>query len=474
MNRIFLILLFLTFNYQLSSKTAAEVYLNQGTSAYIKGEYEKALEKLGIAWELEPNNPKIKTFYLQILVERANAFYAKKELKKALELLERARKIDPGSERVKKLYEIVKNELYPPKKIEKKEEKKEKRVEKIRKVSEIVSSIRKRQIRKIKGLDRDTFLKIIKKSDEEREKLLKRIEEKIAEFEKKQKRYSLYMILGVIGGVGIILVFIFAYFNFKLKKREAFIVKQQEELMNIILKTSEALKKGRALLSPENPVGNSVSIGELIHDPNPRVRARGIEIMEAELVEGVEDKEVIEKLLEPFLEDKNNRVRANACKALYKINPERALEELIKMSKSGDKWMRVSSAWCFGEICDLRGVPVLEELTKDEDDHVRKRALISLYRIRNLKEKDLSKELKDKLDEVIDGHANFIKNYEEELSKRYKQPEFLLLRGKKKKEEDEKVEKIEIKETEEERKLKEIKEILKKADEIKDKWKKRE
>jgi len=297
------------------------------------------------------------------------------------------------------------------------------------------------------------------------------------------------IILGIIGGAGIILVLIFTYFNLKLKKREEYILKQQENLMNIILKQQEALKKGRALLSPGATPSNpeTITIEEMLHDPNSRVRARGVEILEAELVD--QEPQVAERLLSPFLNDRDNRVRGNACKVLYRFNPERAREVLKEMAESNNKWMRVSAAWVFGEIEDLAGVEILKKLVKDRDDHVMKRALISLDKIKCSKRQNLPEDLKEELSEIINGHASKIKDYKDELKKRAKYSELQYLRGKgkeideavkeiekeikkvsepQKKEEEE----IEITEDEFDKGIKEAKDILKKADEIKSKWKK--
>ena len=53
-------------------------------------------------------------------------------------------------------------------------------------------------------------------------------------------------------------------------------------------------------------------------------------------------------LIEPLLEDENNRVRANAAMALHSFGQTRAYEYLDKMMGSDDKWMRLSAIWTLG------------------------------------------------------------------------------------------------------------------------------
>ena len=62
----------------------------------------------------------------------------------------------------------------------------------------------------------------------------------------------------------------------------------------------------------------------------------------------ITDPVIAEKMLKPYLSDPNNRVRANACVAIYQYNPEIAIDTLEKMASSHDKWMRLSTAWAVG------------------------------------------------------------------------------------------------------------------------------
>lgn len=111
----------------------------------------------------------------------------------------------------------------------------------------------------------------------------------------------------------------------------------------------------------------------VITDINPHVRARADSV---EMIpKTVSDPKVAEKMLRPYLGDQNNRVRANACVAIYRYNPELAIETLRKMASSSDKWMRLSTAWAVGEIASPDGVHILRKLLDDVDERVKDRAV---------------------------------------------------------------------------------------------------
>ena len=83
----------------------------------------------------------------------------------------------------------------------------------------------------------------------------------------------------------------------------------------------------------------------------------------------------------PFLDDQDNRTRANAAKAYYRYDPEKAIVVLKDMARSEDKWMRLSAAWALGEIGDTATGMILEMLLDDNDPQVKNRARLSLEKI---------------------------------------------------------------------------------------------
>ncbi|MBN2407182.1 MAG: HEAT repeat domain-containing protein [Elusimicrobia bacterium] len=128
------------------------------------------------------------------------------------------------------------------------------------------------------------------------------------------------------------------------------------------------------LVLKDSPDGRKAVTGV---DPRPRARADSVEIIE----EIFRDSPKAPEMLRPFLDDSDNRTRANAAKAYYRYDPEKALAVLEGMSASEDKWMRLSAAWALGEIKDPNTSRLLEKLLEDPDIQVKNRARQSLEKI---------------------------------------------------------------------------------------------
>ena len=106
-------------------------------------------------------------------------------------------------------------------------------------------------------------------------------------------------------------------------------------------------------------------------------------------------------LLEPFLNDVDSRVRANAAKGMYKFNREKAMVAIDQMCKSSDNWMRLSGSWVLGEIGNDMAVKTLAELLDDPKDFVASRAIKSLEKIIEKRREDLEEELVNTLKRKI-------------------------------------------------------------------------
>ncbi len=117
----------------------------------------------------------------------------------------------------------------------------------------------------------------------------------------------------------------------------------------------------------------------VITDINPQIRIR------AESVETIEsvfkDSKLAPEMLKPFLNDPNNRVRANAAKAIYPYSPKLSIDTLQQMIKSTDKWMRLSAAWALGEIGTSETGEMLQLLLDDPDEAVKNTVRQSVQKI---------------------------------------------------------------------------------------------
>ncbi|MFC2091573.1 HEAT repeat domain-containing protein, partial [Elusimicrobiota bacterium] len=140
-----------------------------------------------------------------------------------------------------------------------------------------------------------------------------------------------------------------------------------------------------------------VEVGDrVITDINPHIRARADSV---EMIpRTVTDPSVAEKILKPYLNDPNNRVRANACVAIYQYNPEISVKTLQGMASSPDKWMRLSAAWAVGEIGTPEVVQILRKLLDDIDERVRNRAIMAFESMAEVKE-EVADEIRKMIDE---------------------------------------------------------------------------
>ena len=131
-------------------------------------------------------------------------------------------------------------------------------------------------------------------------------------------------------------------------------------------------------------------------DPRYRARADIVEVIE----HIVDEKDSAQHLLERYLLDSDNRVRANAIKALARYNPQRAAVLLEEMSLSRDSWARMSAAWACGEAANPLAGEILLRLVYDENTLVRKRAFMSVKRMLAL-HFNLPEQLRRRLQEAL-------------------------------------------------------------------------
>ena len=81
------------------------------------------------------------------------------------------------------------------------------------------------------------------------------------------------------------------------------------------------------------------------------------------------------RLLAPYLNDGNNRVRATAAVEMFRFDPAAAENALKDMTASESKWDRLSAAWAAGEIAQLSVMETLEILIEDYEPLVKARAI---------------------------------------------------------------------------------------------------
>ena len=375
-------------------------YFETGLQKYIKGDSLASIKELEDAVKLDKNNAKYKNFLVKVLVEKGSEFYLQKKTREAYPFFEKAKQYDPENKKVNDMYLALRKDLFPDGKTPENTVPKASTEE----ISKMLGEFQKSQqllIDKSFGSKDQTLKGILDKSSEERQQflnyLMKRDDDIKNVIKENQtvvtKNFNSAIIMFIVG------IFVVAtglvYFSFKLSaKREASFLQHQEKiLLNMVQNTEVNTNK---MLSSSSPF-------ELIEGSHPKNRVKGVEIIEAELVDEV-DYEVAQRLLVPFLEDKDFKVRANAAKTLYKYNSDKALDILKSMGKSKDRFERLNAVFALGEVGDVATSKILLSLIDDIDYHVKRNVLKFLQKtIRTKKEifeQELLKEIIGRLTEI--------------------------------------------------------------------------
>lgn len=407
---------FFTFFTAFADQTA-DIYFHRGIQKYLSGNIEEAISDVEQAISLGAKDRKVSAFLVKILLERGGILFQNKQYQDALPYFERAKKYDPENQKIQDVINTILTKLnledslpLPASSISKKS------VTKTSDDAIITESIKTLQINQDKLIEKITqpneiVRQIITKSYEERKELIAMLDKKnesiIASV--KSEKESIKSLIYGMGAFIIAIIFItFVIYFISVRvnlRRETIMMKQQEAIINMMVQQQSALAQGSTTLRLTSGTGDSdyITPKVMLNDPKSRIRAKGIEIIDAQLIKEDEDPEVVERILKSFLEDKDNRVRANATKVLYRYKPDNAMKIINDMISSKDKWMRVSGAWVLGELeGSTQAVEILLSHLNDGDYHFKRRVIKSLL---NLSEK-LPEEIKINVKEAVESVAH--------------------------------------------------------------------
>ncbi|MFH2084814.1 MAG: hypothetical protein ABII20_05760, partial [Candidatus Omnitrophota bacterium] len=111
----------------------------------------------------------------------------------------------------------------------------------------------------------------------------------------------------------------------------------------------------------------------VITDISPANRSRAKSVVS--IAQTINNPSLAARLIAPYLNDGNNRVRATAAVEMFKFDPAAAENTLKDMTASESKWDRLSAAWAAGEIAQLSVMETLEILIEDYEPLVKARAV---------------------------------------------------------------------------------------------------
>ncbi|GAB4281785.1 MAG: hypothetical protein Kow0029_27020 [Candidatus Rifleibacteriota bacterium] len=137
-----------------------------------------------------------------------------------------------------------------------------------------------------------------------------------------------------------------------------------------------------------------------LQDPDPRVRANTVEVIEEQGIKGCEQHIV------QLLQDPENRVKVNAAKFLVKNGYQQAFLTLRSMLVSPEVWLRDSVIFALGEIGDQASLTLLKAALKDPNQGIRLSVLKSLAKINNATARQVLKAASGDPDPIVAQVAN--------------------------------------------------------------------
>jgi tetratricopeptide (TPR) repeat protein len=148
---------------------------------------------------------------------------------------------------------------------------------------------------------------------------------------------------------------------------------------------------------------------ELLNNDDPIKRAQAVEAVEAEIIES-KDSVRIEKIkkLGDLLKDENNRVRANAAKAIYEVDKEASLKCLSGMLKDSSKRMRASAIWALGEIGSEESLELLFGIDKETDEMITYNIKMALEKIKNGKRFPITVQQLERIESEVEKYKEMV------------------------------------------------------------------
>ncbi|PIS28735.1 MAG: hypothetical protein COT43_05810 [Candidatus Marinimicrobia bacterium CG08_land_8_20_14_0_20_45_22] len=398
---------------------SAKIYFDKGVQEYLQGNTDAAIKNIEDGLAIEKDNKKMQALFIKLLIEQGTRFYEQKQYNDAVPYLKKAVKYIPENKDIQDMIYLCEKQLRPQQQVIAlqggatgaagglvvigggSDEKM---------MSKLFDSVQQQQSKLIEAYTepQDTLRTLIGKSDEERARLMEILNKKDEALGSAMKGQRSTLLITIGAGVlifGVIFFLVYYGMSRAAARREAVLVQQQEKILGMVYQQNIALTQGNMQLrlanQPNVPQLEAPGITpkEMLNDPNARIRAKGIEVIEAELVN--EDASVAEKILKPFFEDKDNRVRANAAKILYKFNPEASMEFLNGMINDTDKWTRASGFWALGEIGTDGTLNILIDKINEPDYHIKRMILRSIKKTIATKKSEIPDETIKKAKEEL-------------------------------------------------------------------------
>ncbi|MCD6413226.1 MAG: HEAT repeat domain-containing protein [Elusimicrobia bacterium] len=332
---------------------------------YVRGNFKKAEELISAYIKQNPGDKKASALYQKICLKLGEDALSRGDDATARTYAQKAYEVNPSDSKVRNFYlatKKVKKAKVTPQKIE------------LKKMELTQPALSPRNIASEAASRRP---KIVKKV-EYKTKTEYRTREVVKEVKKIPDWIFASIVLNLALAAGLYLLY-----KYKFKKRNnraiyANYLKSKVMLAGILKNEAKNVKKqlgedkAKFLLDllavGDMPEEFSIKFADANRaftdiNPAPRLTADMIELAEVLITK---PRDAV-KFITPYLEHPNNRVRANAAKAIYKHKPAAAVKTLSKMASSDDRWQRLSAVWACGQIGKPDTQRILKKLADDGD-----------------------------------------------------------------------------------------------------------
>ncbi|MBA3066690.1 hypothetical protein KJ633_03620 [bacterium] len=355
---LFVFAVFLIFPRALS----ADGFTQAGIS-FARGDFMGAEILLSEYLQKNPDNEKAKTLYQRIAVKLSKDALDEGDDEDARKYAEKAYELNPKDETAAALYNATKK--LKKEKVEPQEIKKQK-IDMEKPVFKSFPASKPETVTKVEYQTRTEYKTLT-------EYKTKEIIRQVAEVPE-------WIWLSIALNAALIFGVYLVYHHKKETGKEVYgnYIRAKMMLANALKYDPEVVKKqlgpARAaelfkLLSPANmPEDISIKLVESNRaftdiNPVPRLTADVIELAEVFL----ENPKEVAEFIKPFLYHKDNRVRGNAVKIMFKHDSKLALKVLKEMASSDDRWQKISAVWVCEQVASHDTLNLLAMLGASSD-----------------------------------------------------------------------------------------------------------
>jgi tetratricopeptide (TPR) repeat protein len=428
-----------------------ELYLRKAVKEFVGKQYEEAIADLDQVLTVNHANPKARKLLGKCYERKGNALLAQSMFNEAEQALRKALEYDPTNgdataalSQVNSLHQSVQS-IAPPKGVAQEVPRNGQPAQQIpssqaapqviqqaaapivitpqmmgsgdtnqaKVVTGLLKNFEKQQDMMAKQMDASN--KLITNNDDSKDKYLKAL---MAATDQKNSMMKTFILIGgiVIFGVIVVVLLVFMIiFRWFAKSSELRTVQATETITALLAGPQNSAGGPILQLTGPNaasaaPPGTSDGLRsvtlEALNTADPLQRADAVEAVAAEIIDTDQTVrlEKIKKLGE-LLRDDNNRVRANAAKALYEVDKEASLQTLHDMMQSESNRMRASAVWALGEIGSEEALRMIMTVETESDEIVNYNIKMALEKIKTHGKFPTTKEVIAKIDAKLVQYA---------------------------------------------------------------------